>query len=67
MSRNYYNYIIGLMVKFGLPVLELFGLPVKNSAFQFSNFSAFWIRPNGPVRIKRTFGKLYKIWDSVYI
>ena len=31
LSRNYYNYIFGLVVKFGLPV--------KNSAFRFSIFS----------------------------
>ena len=34
---------IGLMVKFGLPV--------NFSAFQFSIFLAFRIRPNGSVRI----------------
>ena len=41
LSRNGYNYIFGLMVKFGLTVFYLFGLPVKNLAFQFSIYSAF--------------------------
>ena len=39
------------MVKFGLPIFYHFGLMVKNSAFRFSYDSAFWIRPNGPIRM----------------
>ena len=46
----YHDVLIGLMVKFGLPVFLQFGFMVKNSAFRFSYDSAFQIRPNGPVR-----------------
>ena len=38
------------MGKFGLTVFYLFGLPVNFSAFQFSYFLAFRIRPSVPVR-----------------
>ena len=40
------------MVKFGLTVFYLFGLTVNFSAFRFSYYSAFRIRPNGSVRLK---------------
>ena len=40
------------MVKFGLTVFYLFGLPVNFSAFQFSIFSAFQIWPSVPVCTK---------------
>ena len=44
------------MVKFGLTVLYLFGLPVNFSAFQFSIFLSFRIRPNGSVRFRSYIG-----------
>ena len=73
LSRNYYNYIYGLMVKFGLPVFYLFGLPVKNLAFQFSIYSAFlskiwpsgflFIWPSSFLFIQPSgFGFVWKVW-----
>ena len=42
------------MVKFGRSVSYLFGRLVNYSAFQFSIYSAIWIRPSVPVRCHRT-------------
>ena len=52
------------MVKFGHSVSYLFGRLVNYSAFQFSIYSAVWIRPSVPARFLLIIG--FKQCDQVF-